>query len=401
MRLAFFTPISPVQSALADFGEGLALALAALPNVVQLDLYIGDDYEPNNEVVREKLTIYPHRAYPGRHTEYDVTLYSLGDNGRFHAYMLDYLHRYPGVVILNDLTLHRCILWATVGQNKPQEYIEELAYAYDTDAAHVATHISSDLGNEVLLQYPLFERIVDSSLGVIVQNEFARRKIVEKRPSVAIETIPYPYFLPPGFPATEPQTLRAQQRASLNLNSDAFVVGSFGIFVPNKQLNACLTAFQQIAQELPQAHYLLAGFPADGYDLSQKINAMNLSEQVTITGWLPPPDFVQQMFALDVGIHLRHPHIGGTPYTPIRLMGLGITTITSDIEPLATLPQGSCIKIAPDDYAEATLSLMLQTLAHNDTFRQSIGENGRQFIERHFALEKIALRYVDFLQNHQ
>jgi len=398
MRIAFFTPVSPIQSALADFGEGLALALQALPEVT-VDLFIDQGYAPDSSAIINALTILPHQTYATRRADYDVTLYSLGDNGRFHGYILDYVHRYPGIVILNDLTLHRCLLWHTVGRGRPQAYLDELAYAYDVDAARVAAHIGSELGNELLLRYPLFERVVDSSLGVIVQNDFARFRILAQRPSTPIRTIPYPFFMPPGFPQFELEAARAEQRITLQIDPDAFVVGSFGIFVPNKHLAACLTAFARVAQTRPSARYILGGAPADGYDLEAEIARLGLAEQVHITGWLPLPDFARQMLALDVGIHLRHPHIGGTPYTPIRLMGLGVATIVSDIEPLAELPPGACAKIVPDDYAEATLSAILQRLAADRDFLELLQANGRRFIQQRHDIADIARQYVRFIQS--
>ncbi|GJM43121.1 MAG: glycosyl transferase family 1 [Ardenticatenaceae bacterium] len=397
MRIAFFTPISPIKSAISDYSEGLAVAFAHSPDVSTLHIFTSGTYEAENPVIREKLTILPHTAF--NHADYDVTVYALGDNAQFHEYMLSYIYRYPGVVILHDLTLHRLILTTTVGRQNPKAYIDQLAYAYDADAAHIAQYVNTEVNNEVLLKYPLFERIVDSSLGTIVHNHYARNQILLKRPSALVQTIVSPFFLPPGFPPAEPSAIRKQQRASLKLDADDFVVGSFGIFVPNKHLHACLAAFKEVAQQKQNAHYLLCGFAADGYDLAGEIRQMGLENQVHLTGWQPPTAFVRNMFALDVGIHLRYPHIGGTPYTPIRLMGLGIATITSDIEPLQELPQGTCLKIAPDDYAEAMLTALLNQLALDDSFRSLVAENGRSFIQQHHQLNAIARQYVQFFQS--
>ncbi len=399
MRIAFFTPLPPIQSALADFAEGLTDALAMLPEVAALDIFISGAYTPETDFTNSKIALFPHTIYASRQQDYDVTVYSLGDNGRFHGYMLDYLHRFPGIVILNDTTLHRCILTATVGQNNPQAYIDELFYAYQNDAAHIAQQISSGLGNEVLLRFPLIERIIDSSQGVIVQNQFAQAQVLRLRPSACTKIIPYPYFLPKTIGDVNLIALKTQQRSALELTTDSFLVGSFGIFVPNKQLRACLAAFKEVTRYVPNAHYVLGGFAADGYDLSGEIRQMGLEKQVHITGWQPPATFVQNMFALDVGIHLRHPHIGGTPYTPIRLMGLGIATITSDIEPLQELPQGTCIKLAPDDYAEAMLVELLGKLATDSAFRQLIAANGRTFIQQQHHLQQIAQQYLQFFQS--
>lgn len=397
MRIAFFTTLSPVQSALSDFSEGLALALSNIPGVT-VDLFISGLYKPINLVITSRFKIYSHHDFERRAREYDVCLYSMGDHSSYHGFMLEYLYRYPGIVILNDLTLHRCILQTALAHNNVQAYLDELENAYGLRNLRFAEQIQAGLGNHLILDYPLFERTVDSSRGTIVQNHYARNAILAKRPQAQVACIPYPFFMPPGFPAFQLDEQRTQQRARLGLE-DHFTVGSFGLFVADKHLEDCLSAFAHVAQKYPKSKYILGGQVLEGYDLAGRIKKMGLEGQVIITGWLAPPQFAQHMFALDAGIHLRYPHIGGTPYTPIRLMGLEVCTIVSDIEPLAELPQGSCIKIAPDDYQRDTLTALLEYLADHSEFRRQIGENGRQFIARHHDIGEIAQRYVDFIQS--
>ncbi|MCP5097561.1 MAG: hypothetical protein GY943_18600, partial [Chloroflexi bacterium] len=82
MKIAFFTPVSPIQSALADYGEGLALALHNQPSVT-VDLFIDTGYQPTDPVVQSELSSHPYHRYPDLRADYDVTLYSMGDNGRY------------------------------------------------------------------------------------------------------------------------------------------------------------------------------------------------------------------------------------------------------------------------------------------------------------------------------
>jgi glycosyltransferase involved in cell wall biosynthesis len=130
----------------------------------------------------------------------------------------------------------------------------------------------------------------------------------------------------------------------------------------------------------------------------QYVRYIGLADRVILTGWQSPPDFARYMLALDIGIHLRYPHIGGTPYTPIRLMGLGINTIVSEIEPLAEIPEGACIKILPDDYQERTLAVMLDYLADHADFRQQLSQNAQRFIAQHHDLSQIARSTLEFME---
>jgi glycosyltransferase involved in cell wall biosynthesis len=396
VRIAFFTPLSPLRSALADYGEGMALALASLPDV-KVDLFIDHNYKPDNPVMVEQFQIYSYSKFASRAGQYDLCLYSVGDQSRYHGYIFPFIHRYPGIVILNDLTLHRSIMQSTLGQGNARAYLDELAYAYGLKDLCLANQIIAGEGDHLVLEYPLFERVVDSSLGVIVQNQYARRQILARRPQAQVACIPYPFFMPPGFPDFDLAGARAQQRADMGLDDD-FVIGSFGIFVPNKHLEDCLNAFAHLVHQHPRSKYILGGFAAADYDLAGYIRALGLERQIILTGWAPPPQFAKSMFALDMGIHLRYPHIGGTPYTPIRLMGLGVCTIVSDIEPLAELPQGACVKVAPDEYQQDTLVTLLAYLVNLPDFRQQISDNGRQFIARHHNVGDIARRYVTFME---
>ena len=394
MKIAFFTPVFPIQSALSDIGEGLAVGLAALPDVT-VDLIIDEGYKPDNPVITEEFTIHTHREFDAQ--KYDAIIYSMGD-ASYHAYMLDFIHRYPGVVILNDLTLHRCILGATLAKGNVQGYLEEMRYAYGIQDLRVANQIHTSLASDLVMTYPLFERIVDSSLGTIVLNQYARDRILEKRPQAKVAYIETPFFMPPGFPEFVLEEERAKQRAELGVE-DCFVVGSFGIFVPDKHLEACLRAFAHVVRKQPKSKYILVGPAVQGYDLSGYIHEMGLSDYVILTGWMPPVPFAQAMFALDVGIHLRYPHIGGTPYTPVRLMGLDVCTIISDIEPLEEFPQGACVKIAPDEYQEDTLTAVLDYLVEHPEFRKQVARNGAQLIRRDYDVACVARQYVAFIQS--
>jgi glycosyltransferase involved in cell wall biosynthesis len=396
MRIAFFVTLPPIRSALADFNEGLALGLCATQGI-SLDLIISGQYKPDSSILLDRCKVYDPHEFDKRQGGYDICLYSLGDHGEYHGYMLDYIQKRPGIVILNDLTLHRCILQNALLRNDVQLYLRDLKYAHGLSDMRLADQIHAGLGNQLIMEYPMFQRIVDASLGIVVQNQYAQRKILERCPRAKIQCIPYPFFMPPGFPDYQLEEMRRQQRDKLNLNGH-LVFGSFGIFVPDKHLEHCLSTFSRVVSRHPKSVYILGGVVAEGYDLQGRIREMGLEKQVMITGWMPPAEFVRYMFALDVGMHLRYPHIGGTPYTPVRLMGLGICTFVSDIEPLKEIPSGACIKIAPGIHQESALAALLEYVADHPDFRRQVSDNGREFIAQHHQLHNIADEYVRFAE---
>lgn len=391
MRIAFFTPLSPLHTAIADHSEGLLPHLAEL---VDVDLFIDDGYVPGNSEITERFAIYSFRDFPARVARYDAVLYAMGDNARFHGYIYEMLQRFPGLVILHDTTLHRTMIHLAFSPVRPEMYLEEMRYAYGMADVRIAQQVVAGFGEEYVKRFPFIERVVDHSLGVIVHNDYARLQVQRHCPHARVTQINQHFFLPPGFPRhTDVSALRARW----NLEG-RFVLGSFGLLVPHKRLDTCLRAFARFQERHPGAIYLLVGSHPHDFDLPGLIRELGLDEHVVLTGWMDPVSFTQHMYLVDIGIHLRYPHVGGTPFTPLRLMGLGIPTLLSDIEPLAEFPEGVCAKVIPDAFEEDTLLALLAYLADHDDVRRELGENGMRWIREHHDPAQIAAQYISAIK---
>ncbi|MGC9335199.1 MAG: hypothetical protein ACP5JJ_13685, partial [Anaerolineae bacterium] len=295
LRLAFFTPLSPLRTAIADHSEGLLPHLADLADV---DLYIDDGYEPTNPEILRLFDVYSYRKFAVR--EYDAVLYAIGDNSDFHSYIHDMLQHVPGVVILHDTTLHRFTIGRTLQYGNTEGYLDEMEYAYGLRDLRIAEQVLAGYGDILTHRYPLIERVVDLAQGVIVHNEYARQQVLQRRPDAQVAYIGQHFFLPPGFPESVDLTAL---RAEMGL-TDRFVVSSFGIFVPDKRLDSCLRAFARLAATHPAATYLFVGNYLD-YDLPGRVRELGLEDRVIVTGWLDPIQFTKLMLVADVGVHLR------------------------------------------------------------------------------------------------
>ena len=172
------------------------------------------------------------------------------------------------------------------------------------------------------------------------------------------------------------------------------MVGSCGIFVPHKRIDICLRAFARLRERHPEAAYLFVGNHPPEYDLPGLIHGLDLDDHVILTGWMDPVSFTQHMYLLDIGIHLRYPHIGGTPFSPIRMMGMGIPLLISDIGPLAELPEGTCAKVPPDEFEEEIVLALLTYLADDENARRQLGKNGVQWIQEHHDARQIAAEHI-------
>ena len=396
MRIAFFSPLSPLQTAIADYAEGL---LPYLAKQAEIDLFIDKGYQPSDPLIRERFQVFNYRQFPKRNAiqPYDTCIYQMGDNPDFHSYIYRTLLEHPGIVTLHDVVLHHFFLCVTLQQGDPDGYVAEMRYAYGEVGERLAQKVIAGQGEEVLYKYPLCERVLDVATGVIVHNGYARRQVEMRRPGAKVAHIPQHFFLPAGFPDDFDG---AGLRARLGLN-DRFVVASYGFFIPDKRLQVALRAFARFASTRPDAVYLLVGGNSPHYDLPGDIRAMGLGDRVILTGWLEPVPFVQHMFVADLAIHLRYPHVGGTPYTPIRLMGLGRPTIISDIEPLAEIPADCCARVGVDEYEEEVLLATMKYLADHPEVRRQMGENARRYIRKYHDPRRVAEAYIAFIEEVQ
>jgi glycosyltransferase involved in cell wall biosynthesis len=395
MRIAFFTPLNPVRTALADIAEGL------LPYWAQrLDITVvtNGTYQPSHAMFQpgngSQIPWITYDAFKQRAGTFDLIVYNLGDEPNIHGYMFEALHRYPGLVLLHDLVLHHAIAGLTWAKGKLEAYIEELRYSYGAEAERLAQEVVAGRYEEVFTQYPLVERVLDSSLGIVGFNEHMCSQVRAMRPDLVVRCIPYPYYLPEGFQADFDGIAF---RRSLGL-ADCPVVASFGLFNSQKRLELALRAFKRLTLRHPDAVYLLVGSYIDP-DLEGRLRAVGLAGRVRQMGWQPPAAFAQYMLAVDVAVHLRYPHVGGTPYTPIRLLGLGVPTIISDIEPLAMIPSDAVVRITPNQPDEEAMvfAAMDYLLTHRDV-AQALGQNARRYIQSAHNLPAIAAQHVEFMR---
>jgi glycosyltransferase involved in cell wall biosynthesis len=392
MHIAFFTPLAPLQTALADHSEGL---LPYLAQGADIDLFIDEGYQPASQNIVEQFDIYSYKGFPRRAAEYDLTVYVMGNEPTFHGYMHDLMYDHPGVVVLHDTQFQHYFVERTLGRGDIPAYQAEMECAYGEAGRRAAALTLAGQIDRVRGIYPLVERILDWSLGAIVYNDFAYKDLLIRRPQANVKRLNYHFYLPPGFSSRlDVQVLK--KRWGMDRS---FLIGTFGLFTsPDRRIDVCLRVFKRFLDTRPDARYLLVGNHSPHYDVPDMIRSYELEGHVVLTGWMDTLEFTQHLCVPDVAIHLRYPHLGGTLYTPIRLLGLGQPTILSDIEPLAEFPEGCCAKVPPDVYEEDILLKILKYLAEHRGLRRQMGENGRQFIHENYNVTQIAQQHLDFFE---
>jgi glycosyltransferase involved in cell wall biosynthesis len=393
MRVAWYSPLPPQRSGIADYSAELLPALAREAPDLAIELVVDQGTRPSPELAAQ-FPVHGHRALPellagGR---FDLVLYHLGNNRDFHAEIYRTLVEHPGVVVLHEVVLHHLVRDLTLYAGDPPAYARELAYAYGRTGEALARR---SLETGVPLDpwsAPLFERVVDRSLGLIVHNQFVRRRVLQSRPLARLAVVPHHLSLGEGQPPP-----RAAARAALALPAAAFVVASFGFVTAAKRPEVLLRAFARLRREHPEAMLVLAGEVSPHFDFARLFTA-GLRPGVVVTGRLEMADFLRWMAAADLAVNLRHPTAGETSGTLIRLLGMGKPVVVSRAGAFAEIPAGACAKVDVDESEEELLLAYLRRLLEDGPLRRAMGENARAHIAAHHSLEGSARAYAAFLR---
>ena len=244
MKVAYFSPMPPEQSGIADYS---ALLLPALRERIDVT------------VVRRG------RRKAPRGT--DVSLYHVGNNPDAHAWIVDALRRQPGVVVLHDYVLHHLVAGMTVGRRDGHGYLDLMEREHGV--------VGRLLGHGVLdkripplwesrpEEFPLASFVLEHATGLVVHSRAVAslaRAAGYERP---IWVIPHPAW---PVPEVVPERRGAGP-----------VVGCFGVVNASKRIPELLRAFSAVRERHPDATLLLVGPTAPGFDLDRRLQRLGLA----------------------------------------------------------------------------------------------------------------------------
>ena len=379
LKIAYFSPLPPARSGIADYSAELLPHLAEMADIT---LFADDPAA----VTPSGFPVRPASDFPSCHADYDLPLYQMGNSDQ-HETIYVMLRQYPGVVVLHDYFLHHFIQHRTLGRGDWTGYGVELGYALGHEGRRVARAVHRGDAEAPLFDVPLNQRLIDATLGMIVHSQFAAEGVRRYRPDVPLAVIPAP---------VEPHA-GASWRDKLNLPEDAVLFGSFGQITPAKQIDVALSAFGDARQACPQAHYLLVGEALPGVELAGMLAAPELNRVVHHVGYVADlAEFINWIHTVDVVVNLRQPTAGETSAVALRAMAAGRPLIVYDHGWYSELPDAAALKVSPGD--ETALRQAMVALAHSTERRRAMGQAGREYVRDQCAPERVARAYVAFLQ---
>lgn len=391
MRIAYFSPLPPARSGIADYSAELLPHLGEHADIV---LFV-DPNDPVDEALAAAFPVYDAAAYAHMHDEFDIGLYHMGNDAVGHEHVWRALQEHPGLVVVHEPLFYHFFQQRTVSRGDVPSFARIIAQTYgDAAAQRVLASIDDTTINPVA--FPLVEPVVSEARGAIVHNQYAARQLVTRCPHVPTAVIPHHLSLPEPYYSGSVDSATIRRELGLG---DALVVGTFGFLTEWKRIPIALEAFAQLYASRPNAVYCLVGEVRLYDNLAKLVAAAGLPPDVVrVTGRTTLDEFLKYMVATDVAVNLRYPTAGETSGTLIRLLGLGVPVIVSDVGSFAEFPDHICAKIPVDGFEQETLTATLRALVEDDALRRALAANARDYIRANHTLEGSALAYVRFIE---
>jgi glycosyltransferase involved in cell wall biosynthesis len=358
VKVAYFSPLPPEPTGIADYS---ALLLPALAERVDIDVV------PRGHM----------NARPGT----DVCLYQIGNNPDAHAWIVDALRRRPGVVVLHEFVLHHLVAGLTLGRGDGDGYLGAMQREAGVPGrllAHgVIDGVVAPLWEVRPEDFPLAGEVLEHAAkpgaGLIVHSRYVASRALAAGYRGHLWTIPHP-----AWPA------RAIGPASLGGRP---IIGAFGAQTASKRLPKLLRAFARLRCTQPDASLHIAGATAAG----------TVAEGVVWHGRVKEDRLWSLMAACDVCVSLRAPTMGETSGIAIRALSLGKPLVVSDVGWFAELPDEIALKVPPDVSEIDVLAVALDLLSH-DRVRAEMGEAAARFAAREHDLSRVADLYASALE---
>lgn len=366
MRVAFFSPMPPTRSGIADYSAALLEPLAKLASVT----------------VFERA---PDRFAAG---DFDVVLYQIGNNGH-HAFVYRQALETPGVVVMHEANLHHLIAEMTIKNGDWDAYLREVEFDGGLEALAFANRVRAlEIGPDYE-GVPMMRRILSCSRGVIAHSRCVAEQLCAAGFSGPVGVIPHGAWIPDAD--------RVAFRARLDIDPSAPLIGIFGYLKPYKRIAESLRAFKRLLRVAPSAKMILVGEPHPEFALQPLIAGLGIGGSVRILGFTPMEDFVGYLSACDIVLNLRFPTVGESSGTLLRSLGLGRVVVVSDIGSFREYPDEICLKVPVDAAEEDTIFEYLSLLVARPDLRDAMGARAREWVERECNWPAVAERYLEFL----
>jgi hypothetical protein len=200
-KIAFFSPLPPARSGIADYSATLLEELRKLADV-------------------EVFSSRPRSFNPAN---FDVVLYQVGNN-TYHDFCYETALEHPGVVVIHEANLHHLIADITIKRGDWDAYMRAVEQEGDAQAIEYSKRVRAlEIGPDYE-GVPMLRRLLAGSKGAIVHSGCVETELRAAGFAGPIARIPHGAWIP--------ETSRFEFRDRLGVSEATPLIGNFGFLNP-------------------------------------------------------------------------------------------------------------------------------------------------------------------------
>ncbi len=369
MTIAWFSPLPPVRSGVADANAEL---LPRLERDFTIDRY--DEPRAHDFVWRNQ------RA------PYDLVVYQLG-NASCHDFVWAYLARFPGLVVIHDPTVHHARARQLLAARRADDYRREFWFDHPDANRDVVEYAVEGLGGSIYYLWSMLPAVIKTARTIAVHNARVAADLRAAFPDTPIEAI---HLGTSAVDASEAD--RTAMRAALRCSDRTIVFAAFGKVTSEKRIGAILRAFAALVGDGADARLLLVGDASDYPTLKSDVDAAAMSERVHVTGFVDRDAIGRYLAAADVCLCLRWPTAHETSASWLQCLSAARPTVISDLAHTVDIDERVAIRIDLLDEEDA-LGRAMRRLAKDEPLRRDLARAGYAFWRAHHTMDVMANDY--------
>ena len=286
----------------------------------------------------------------------------------------------PGVVILHDLKLHHFfegIYRERLGDMVGYLRVMKRHYGqlgYEAGVAYWRQEVSIDFMAE---HFPMTEWALSGALGIVVHTPHAL-KVVQSLTTVPVVLAPLPYQpratrrLPvaPEEPPSETTSSTRQMRVVI-----------FGYLNVNRRV----VEFLRALSEMPghgRFEVQVLGTVFHRAEVEATIERLNLRAQVTLHGYVSEEILAAALDRADLAINLRYPTMGEASGSQLRIWDHSLPSLVTLTDAYADLPADTVFFVRPEHEA-VDIQKHLRHLLDDPGGCREAGRRGKQWLLSH------------------
>lgn len=396
-RLAFVSPLPPLQTGIADYSCEL---LEALVPYYTITLIVEQEtVEPASLV--QRFAIHDSRWFKQYGSSFDRVLYHWG-NSQHHTHMLALLDQHPGCVVLHDFFSGDAIKYIA---DQQQDFGHVLYMAHGYGAVAEWHQDLSHAGIVKTLQhFPLNHPVISRATGVLVHSQYALGLARQWYPEHVLNDwrqVPFLRLMSDNGSVKDnrssQETRQHTARDQLGLDKEAFVICTFGLITPNKCTQELFEAFTQseLANKSHVQLIIVGGYGHCRYQqtLEKWLKKYNKPATIQVTGYASADTYRHYLQAADIGVQLRANSRGETSAAVFDCLAAGLPMIANAHGSVAELPEHVAYLI-PDKCNEMALRQALETLYQDALRRKDLAQAGQCYVRELHSSDAVGHAYA-------